>query len=70
MMDYINEFSADCSMRGFTNHTVESYRSNIRDFLSEIEDPTKTTPICLRNHLSTLVARNYRGSTFKFEASG
>ena len=64
-MDYITEFSADCAMRGFTNHTVESYRSNIKDFLTKIEDPTKITPICLRNHLSTLVARNYRGSTLK-----
>ena len=64
-MDYINEFSADCAMRGFTNHTVESYRSNIKDFLSEIEDPTKITQICLRNHLSILVRRNYKGSTLK-----
>ena len=52
-------------MRGFTNHTVESYRCNVKDFLELIGDPTKINQICLRNHLSILVARNYRGSTLK-----
>lgn len=51
-------------IRGFQKHTVETYRSNLKDFLSFVEDPVTVTQGTLRDHLLHIQQRNYSASTY------
>lgn len=64
-MNYIKGFVADCQARGLTVHTIQTYRSNVRDFLTYIDDPRGVSMDLLRNYLGELRQRNFQGSTLK-----
>ena len=63
-MDYIQEFISDCRIRGFSKHTIETYVSYIRDYMSHVEDPTVVTQADLRVHLAVIQNRKYKPSTY------
>ena len=64
-MNYVIEFSHDCRIRGLTKHTIESYRSNVLDFVRQINvDPENVTMDELRAHLEVLQDREYGASTY------
>lgn len=64
-MTYLEGFCVDCEARGLTGHTIETYRSSIKEFLERIPDPIWVTREDLRKHLIVLRARNPTGSTLK-----
>lgn len=64
-MTYLEGFCLDCEARGLTRHTIETYRSNIKDFLKVVSDPIWANRDDLRKYLLRLRARNPAGSTLK-----
>lgn len=64
-MTYLEGFCLDCEARGLTRHTIETYRSNLKDFLHIVHDPIWATRDDLRKYLLTLRARSPAGSTLK-----
>jgi integrase/recombinase XerD len=64
-MTYLEGFCTDCEARGLNGHTIETYKSSIKDFLEENPDPLWVTREDLRKHLIILRSRNPAGSTLK-----
>jgi len=62
---YLNGFIADCNARGLTSHTVETYRSCIKDFLRGYPDPLEVSLDDLQTYLGDLRARDLQGSTLR-----
>lgn len=61
----IEGFGEDCTARGLTFHTIESYTSNLKHFLRRYPDPSKITLDDLKQCLGELRARDLHGSTLK-----
>lgn len=64
-MTYLEGFCQDCEARGLTLHTIETYKSSIKDFLEANPDPLWVTRDDIRKHLIVLRAKNPAGSTLK-----
>ncbi|MDD5614876.1 MAG: tyrosine-type recombinase/integrase [Candidatus Methanoperedens sp.] len=64
-MDYIRDFVADCQARGLTAHTIETYRSCLKDFLEYHPDAAAVGLEELRAYLGELRIRNLAGSSLK-----
>ena len=64
-MTYLEGFCLDCEARGLTRHTIQTYRSNLNDFLKKISDPLWATRDDLKRYLLDLRAKNPAGSTLK-----
>ncbi len=64
-MNYISGFVSDCEARGLTKHTIETYRSNVRDFLEFSGKPEAISMDMLRSYLGELRQRGFQGSTLK-----
>lgn len=64
-MNYIQRFIDDCQARGLTKHTIETYRSNVKTYLSSYTEPGKVDLDDLRSFLGTLRGRGLQGSTLK-----
>ncbi|MDD3840101.1 MAG: tyrosine-type recombinase/integrase [Clostridia bacterium] len=64
-MTYLEGFCLDCEARGLTRHTIQTYRSNLKDFLEIVPDPLWATQDDLRKYLLKLRANNPAGSTLK-----
>lgn len=64
-MNYVREFTKDCTIRGLTKQTVLNYKCNISDFLAATHgNPTEITQGDLRDHLMILQTRRYKPSTY------
>jgi integrase/recombinase XerD len=61
----LKEFITDCRARGLTDHTIETYKSNVAAFLRTYNEPSKVCLDDLRAFLGELRARNLHGSTLK-----
>lgn len=64
-MDYIKGFVYECQARGLTQHTIESYCSNIKAFLQHCQDPCTVQIEDLKAFLAELRTRELQGSTLK-----
>lgn len=64
-MDYIEGFVSECQARGLTDHTIETYSSNVQAFLRAYTEPVKVNLDDLRHYLGDLRSRGYQGSTLK-----
>lgn len=64
-MDYIEGFLADCLARGLTGHTIETYRSQVKEFLLSYNEPYSVNLEDLKKFLGSLRARGLAGSTLK-----
>ncbi|WP_406662610.1 phage integrase N-terminal SAM-like domain-containing protein [Methanolobus sp. ZRKC3] len=53
----LTSFLVDCSVRGRTNRTIETYKSNIGEFLKYYPEPEEVTKHDLRNYLQHLQRR-------------
>lgn len=62
---YIEEFVSECQARGLTDHTIETYRSNVQAFLRAYTKPIDVNLDDLRTYLGMLRSRGYQGSTLK-----
>jgi len=56
-MDYIDGFVSECKARGMTDHTIETYRSNVQAFLRAYTKPAEVSLDDLRHYLGDLRAR-------------
>lgn len=65
MVEYLEGFCLDCEARGLTRHTIQTYGSNLNDFLKTVPDPLWVTRDDLRKYLLKLRANNPAGSTLK-----
>lgn len=64
-MNILTGFAEDCLARGLTQHTIETYHSNLKTFLEAYPDPSKVCLDELRAFLGSLRDRNLDGSTLK-----
>lgn len=64
-MELLNGFVLDCEARGLTKHTIQTYRSNVKTFLSAFSEPDKASLEELRTFLGDLRSRGLDGSTLK-----
>ncbi len=55
----------DCEARGLTRHTIETYKSNVKDFLEAVPEPASVTLEVMRRYLRGLRARDLQGGTLK-----
>lgn len=62
---YLQRFIHDCEAKGMTRHSVETYLSNLREFLASYPQPCKTTTEDLRRYLQALRSRHLATSTLK-----
>lgn len=62
---HLPKFVDDCEARGLTHHTIETYISNIKDFLELYPEPEKIKLDDLRAYLKKLRSREIQGSTLK-----
>lgn len=62
---YLIRFIHDCEVKGMTRHSVETYISNLREFLASYPQPCKVTIEDLRWYLNTLRSRKLATSTLK-----
>ncbi len=64
-MELVEGFIQDCQARGLTDHTIETYASNVRAFMQAYNEPRNVNLEELRAFLGDLRARGYTGSTLK-----
>jgi site-specific recombinase XerD len=62
---YLERFILDCKAKGMTQHSIETYRSNVSEFLIYNPDPKVVTIDQLRNYLEKLRYRQLSNSTLK-----
>lgn len=62
---YLNKFLVDCETKGMTRHSIETYQSNVLEFLTYYPRPHEVTTDHLRYYLNKLRARNLAISTLK-----
>lgn len=58
-------FIHDCEAKGMTAHSIETYLSNLREFLAYFPKPCKVDTESMRTYLSHLRSRNLSHSTLK-----
>lgn len=61
----LESFLVDCSLRGRTNRTIETYKSNVGEFLRYYPEPHRITKHDLRDYLRHLQNRGLKNSTLK-----
>jgi len=62
---YLERFILDCKAKGMTKHSIETYRSNVSEFLIYNPDPRMITLDQLRSYLEKLRYRQLSQSTLK-----
>jgi integrase/recombinase XerD len=62
---YLERFILDCKAKGMTKHSIETYRSNVSEFLIYNPDPRMITLDHLRSYLEKLRYRQLSQSTLK-----
>lgn len=62
---YLERFILDCKAKGMTRHSIETYRSNVSEFLIYNPDPRVITIDHLRSYLEKLRYRQLSQSTLK-----
>ncbi len=65
MNHYLERFILDCRAKGMTKHSIETYQSNISEFLILNPTPEAVTIDNLRHYLDTLRRRQLSHSTLK-----
>jgi integrase/recombinase XerD len=62
---YLERFILDCRAKGLTKHSIETYKSNVSEFLIYNPDPKLVTIDHLRSYLEKLRYRELSNSTIK-----
>lgn len=65
MNPYLEKFIGDCETKGMTHHSIETYQSNVMEFLTLYPRPQEVTMDHLRSYLNKLRARNLANATLK-----
>lgn len=64
-LSYLERFVLDCKAKGMTQHSIETYQSNVSEFLSYNPDPRIVSIDQLRSYLEKLRYRKLSHSTLK-----
>ncbi|PWB49615.1 MAG: hypothetical protein C3F06_13665 [Candidatus Methanoperedenaceae archaeon] len=64
-MKFLERFILDCKAKGMTKHSIETYQSNVMEFLTYYPRPHEVTIDHLRYYLNKLRARNLAITTLK-----
>lgn len=62
---YLERFIRDCKTKGLTPHSIETYRSNVQEFLTYYPNPHDVGMDHLRAYLEKLRSRNLSRATLK-----
>jgi integrase/recombinase XerD len=65
MNPYLEMFLVDCRTKGMTKHSIETYQSNVSEFLIYNPDPRIVSTEHLRSYLEKLRSRQLSHSTLK-----
>lgn len=65
MNEYLEKFTLDCQAKGMTKHSIETYKSNVLEFLEHFPDPHEITMDHLISYIAILRSRQLSPSTLK-----